>query len=73
MVLDSNGSNVQIEIKGTPVFSGSNDTYYNVNAEGTIHPSPPQLFLCRDTYFLISNEGMIYVRNGSPEGSQVNF
>ena len=71
--LDSNGSNVQIEIKGTPVFSGSNDTYYNVNAEGTVHPSPPQLFLCRDTYFLISNEGMIYVRNGSPEGSQVNY
>ena len=58
--IDSNGQNIPIQIKGQPLYSGINDTYYNVNAEGTIHPPPPQIWLCRDTFFVLSKDGVVY-------------
>ena len=67
---DSEGQNIPIQLKGNPIYTGSNDTYYNVNAEGTQHPPPPQIWLCRDTYFKASVNGLQYVNTGSPEGSQ---
>ena len=65
--IDSNGQNIPIQIKGQPIYSGINDTYYNVNAAGTIHPPPPQIWLCRDTYFLVSTEGVVYEPVGTPK------
>jgi hypothetical protein len=67
---DSDGQNIPIQLKGNPIHSGANDTYYNVDAAGTKHPPPPQLWLCRDTYFVASVDGLQFVRNGSPPGSQ---
>ena len=67
---DSHGQNIPIQLKGNPIYTGINDTYYNVDAEGTQHPPPPQIWLCRDTYFIASVDGLQYVANGSPEGSQ---
>ena len=67
---DSNGQNVPIQLKGNPIYTGSNDTYYNVDENGTAHPPPPQIWLCRDTYFIASTNGLQYVGKGSPEGSQ---
>ena len=67
---DSNGQNIPIQLKGNPIFTGANDTYYNVDAEGTQHPPPPQIWLCRDTYFVASTNGLQYINKGSPEGSQ---
>jgi hypothetical protein len=58
--IDSNGQNIPIQIKGQPIYTGINDTYYNVNKEGTHHPPPPQIWLCRDTYFLVSTQGVRY-------------
>ena len=69
---DSDGQNIPIQLKGNPIYTGANDTYYNVNAEGTQHPPPPQIWLCRDTYFKASIDGLQYVNTGSPEGSQAN-
>ena len=69
--LDSGGMNVQIEPKGNPLYTGSNDTYYNVDSAGTVHPPlPPQFWLCCDTYFMMSTQGMKYYRDRTPEGSQ---
>ena len=65
--IDSNGQNIPIQIKGQPIYSGINDTYYNVNAAGTIHPPPPQIWLCRDTYFLLSTEGVVYEAFDTPK------
>ena len=65
--IDSNGQNIAIQIKGQPVYTGVNDTYYNVNAAGTIHPPPPQIWLCRDTYFLISKDGVVYEAFSTPK------
>ena len=82
---DSNGQNVPIQLKGNPIYTGLNDTYYNrpfhkknfcfvnrsnVDENGTAHPPPPQIWLCRDTYFIASTYGLQYVGKGSPEGSQ---
>ena len=64
--IDSNGQNIPIQIKGQPLYSGANDTYYNVNAAGTIHPPPPQIWLCRDTYFVLSSAGVQYEAFSSP-------
>jgi hypothetical protein len=69
--IDSEGQNIQIQIRGQPIYTGINDTYYNVDASGTVHPPPPQLWLCRDTYFLVSTQGVRYVAFGTPEGKQV--
>ena len=69
--IDSNGQNIPIQIKGQPIHTGANDTYYNVDKEGTIHPPPPQIWLCRDTYFLVSTDGVVYESFGTPEGKQV--
>ena len=70
--LDSGGMNVRIELKGNQLSTGSNDTYYNVDSAGTVHPPPPQLWLCRDTYFMMSTQGMKYYRDRTPEGSQAS-
>jgi len=68
--IDSNGKNIPVQLKGQPIYSGANDTYYNVKSDGSAHPPPPQIWLCRDTYFLISNAGVMYQQFGTPEGSQ---
>ena len=70
--LDGGFGNVQIQINGQPIHTGVNDTYYNVNEEGTVHPPPCQLCLCRDTYFKLSLEGLEYVDDETPKGSQAN-
>ena len=65
--IDSNGQNIAIQIKGQPLYTGANDTYYNVNAAGTIHPPPPQIWLCRDTFFVLSTEGVVYEAFATPK------
>ena len=70
--LDGGLGNCQIQVSGQPVYTGINDTYYNVDESGSVHPPPVQLFVVRDTYFKLSLEGLMYVDNESPPGSQVN-
>ena len=70
--IDAGVGNCQVQISGQPIFTGVNDTYYNVNEEGTLHPPPVQLFLVRDTYFRLSLDGLMYVDVESPPGSQVD-
>ena len=70
--LDSNGQNIPIQIRGQPIYPDVNDTYYNFDETGENRPPPPQLFVCRDTYFTVDiNDGLVYHPTGSPEGSQV--
>ena len=68
--LDGGFGNIQVQVNGQPIYSGINDTYYNVNAEGTIHPPPTQLWLTRDTYFKMSLEGLEYIDDRDPPGAQ---
>jgi hypothetical protein len=67
--IDSNGQNIPIQLKGQPLYTGTNDTYYNYDPNNSsAHPPPPQIWCCRDTYFLVSNNGVKYVAFGTPEG-----
>ena len=70
--LDSNGQNIPIQIRGQPIYTGVNDTYFNFDETGQNHPPPPQIFMCRDTFFTVDTQyGLIYHPTGVPEGSQV--
>ncbi len=63
---DSEGQNVPIQITGSPIYTGDNDSYMH-EFGSSITPPPPQIWLCRDTYFIASADGLHYVRNGTPE------
>lgn len=64
---DSGGLNVPVQIRGQPIYTGANDTYYYINPLDTsIHPPPPQIWICHDTYFSVSNNGVKYVANDTP-------
>ena len=59
--LDSNGQNIPIQIRGQPIYSDAQDTYFNYDESGQNHPPPPQLFICRDTYFTVdTSNGLVY-------------
>ena len=50
---DSNGQNIAVQIKGQPIYTDDNDTYWNFNNDsGATNPPPPQILCCRDTYSL---------------------
>ena len=67
--LDSNGRNIQIQIKGTPIYTGRDrDSYFSGGEDGGI-PPPPQIWLCRDTYFTFDTTyGLKYHPFGTPDG-----
>ena len=68
---DSNGQNIAIQLKGQPIYTDDNDTYWNFNNDsGATNPPPPQIWCCRDTYFLASVNGLQYFNCDSPPGSQ---
>ena len=69
--VDSQGQNIPIQIKGNPKFTGLQDTYYNVTPDGTVHPPPPQIWLCRDTFWLASTSGLKYVAFDTPPEKQI--
>ena len=64
---DSKGQNVSVQIKGQPIYTGANDTYYNVNRDGSIHPPAPEIWLCRDCYFKVSTAGIEFVDDTPPD------
>lgn len=66
--IDSDGQNIGVELDAQPIYNGINDTYYNVDDKGTIHPPAPELWLCRDTYFVATVGGMKYYKEKTPEG-----
>jgi hypothetical protein len=81
--LDTDGQNVCIQLKGDPLVTGENDTYYNyqtaydplVNpAIATAHPVPPEAWICRECYWEIdTRQGVKFKDFGQPPGSQVTY
>ena len=67
--IDSNGQNIPIQLKGQPIYTGKNDTYYYVDPDDSnVHPPPPQIWCCRDTHFVVSTEGVRYEPVSTPAG-----
>ena len=67
---ESHGQNIPIELVGKPVYGDEKDTYYNVDASGTIHPPAPQCWSCKDVWIELLNGDMKFHINGEPEASQ---
>jgi hypothetical protein len=80
--IDSNGQNIAIQLKGSPIYSGTQDTYYCVestspdiiptNTSQYQHPPPPQIWICQETCFLASvDRGLVYLKTDNPPDRQV--
>lgn len=69
---ESKGRNVAIELVGNPIYQGANDTYYNVDKDGKIHPPPPQIWSCKDIYITLCLGDIKVHMNGEPEYSQID-
>jgi hypothetical protein len=74
--IDSGGQSTPIDIQFVPLYSGANDTYYNVDMDvdthvGTSHPPAPQLWFCRDVYWSMDvDNGLKFHKYGEPDGYQ---
>jgi hypothetical protein len=67
--LESGDSEVKIILKGNPIFSGAADTYYYPNNDDPtyVNTTPPELGLCRDTWFSFDfMNGLQYHDTGTP-------
>ena len=69
---ESKGRNVAIELVGNPIYQGANDTYYNVDKNGTIHPPQPQIWSCKDIYLTLTLGDIKVHMNGEPEYTQID-
>ena len=67
--IDTNTMTVPISFKGKPIYTGDNDTYYIFDPDHKDqHPPPPELWICQDTYFTMSVDGLKYYGPETPEG-----
>ena len=71
-IYESKGRNVAIELVGNPIYQGANDTYYNVDQNGTKHPPQPQIWSCKDIYLTLTLGDIKWRMNGEPEYSQID-
>ena len=67
--IDTNTQTIPINFKGDPIYKGDNDTYYIFDPEHPDqHPPPPELWICQDTYFTMSVDGLKYHGPTTPPG-----
>ncbi len=71
--IDTGSKTVPIGFRGQPLYSGSNDTYYNVmnpliSTSVVSHPPAPELWICQDTHFRMSVDGLEYMGPVTPPG-----
>jgi len=60
-------TSVNVKLSFNPIYAGANDVYYLPDSSNAnIHPPAPQMWLCRDTYWVLSNGTLKYVNKGSP-------
>ncbi len=66
--IDTGTKTVPITFRGQPMYSGNNDTYFNVDTSNSVHPPPPELWICQDTHFALSVNGLEYMGTKTPAG-----
>lgn len=66
---DSDGSTVTVNFRGHPAYPGQQtDTYYYIDGEANTHPMPPEAWLCSDTYWIWTANGIEYKNARAPAG-----
>ena len=54
---DSGGQNIAVSIRGTPIFQGAMDTYYDVRGDGTARPPPPTMAMKQRCSWIFTARG----------------
>jgi len=59
---------VNVKLQFNPVYSGNNDMYYIPDSTDTaLHSPAPQVWLCKDTYWVLGLGEVHYVNKGAPK------
>ena len=68
--LDTGSNSVTVTFRGQPMYRGAaNDTYWVPDAsQPTIHPPAPEAWICSDTYWTWSVNGVDYYPSSVPAG-----
>lgn len=60
---------LQTRLTFRPMYTGDNDTYYIVDPDDkSVHPPYPELWLCRDCFFIAGNGFMKWDEENTPAG-----
>ena len=67
--VDTGSNSVTITFRGQPLYRGNDDTYFIPDVEHKDqHPPAPEAWICSDTYFTWSVNGVQYFPTGIPSG-----
>lgn len=59
---------VNVKLSFNPLYSGANDVYYLPDSTNSaLHPPAPQIWLCRDTFWILGLGEIHYVNKGAPK------
>ena len=67
--IDTGNNSVAVTFRGQPIYRGENDTYYIPDPENpNVHPPAPEAWICQDSYFTWSVNGIEYHGADIPVG-----
>ena len=67
--IDTGSNSVTVTFRGQPMYRGEDDTYYIPDpSQPDVHPPSCEAWICSDTFFTWSVNGVDYFGNGVPEG-----
>lgn len=67
--LDTGSNSVTVTFRGQPMYRGEDDTYFIPDPTlPDVHPPAPEAWICSNTFFTWSVNGVDYHPNGIPAG-----
>ena len=67
--IDTGSTSITVTFRGQPMYRGDDDTYFIPDPEyPNMHPPSPEAWVCSDTYFTWSVNGVEYYQTGIPAG-----
>ena len=67
--IDTGTASITVTFRGQPMYQGENDTYFIPDPEyPDQHPPAPEAWICSDTYWTWSTNGVEYYAVGVPAG-----
>ena len=69
--IDTGSTSITVTFRGQPMYRGDDDTYFIPDPEyPNMHPPSPEAWVCSDTYFTWSVNGVEYYQTGVPAGKE---
>ena len=69
--IDTGSTSITVTFRGQPMYRGDDDTYFIPDPEyPNMHPPSPEAWICSDTYFTWSVNGVEYYQTGVPAGKE---